>query len=222
LRKSFSFVSVFALVAMLSSTSAVRAAAPPAALQPGSNEGIADSFVGNQDWTFAADPGPFELVVTLGRVPTNALPGAPFAVVLHITPLSNSKITFAKTPGGYVFRGRILKPVHLRLTVIPPTSTLVREASEYTIAASGSIVYKAGADPVIGTYTGPNGLGAVRFLPGGVVRASSGDTGTWVAFDPQLHIYTVVVGQTRWSLKLVPGQGLNDASNGNITFQTVH
>ena len=151
LRKSSLLVLTFALAAVFSSGGAARAAAPPAALQPGSNEGTADSFVGNQDWTFAANPGPFELVVSLGRVPTNALPGAPFAVVLHITPLSNSKITFSKTPGGYVFRGRILKPVHLRLSVIPPTSGLVREASEYTIAASGSIVYKAGADPVIGT-----------------------------------------------------------------------
>ncbi len=204
------------------SPTTVHAALPPTALQPGANEGTADSLVGNQTWTFGAKPGPFELDIVEGRVPTNALPGAPFATILHINPLKNVHVTFAKAPGGYVFKGTILKPVEMRLEIIPPNSPLVREALGYTVTASGSIVYKVGADPIIGTYTGPNGLGAVRFQKGGVVVASNGDTGTWTAFDPTLHIYTVVVGQTRWSVKLSPGQGLNDAGNGNIVFQSVH
>jgi hypothetical protein len=201
---------------------AVRCAPAPTALQPGSNEGTSDSLVGNQSWTFAAKPGPFEVDVAEGRVPTNALPGAPFAVVLHINPFKNVRVTFAKRPGGYVYKGTVLKPVQLRLEVIPPNSPLVREASEYTVEASGSIVYSAGIDPIIGTYTGPNGLGAVRFQKGGTVVASNGETGTWTVFDPALHVYTVVVGQTRWSVKLSPGQGLDDAANGNIDFQIVH
>ena len=200
----------------------VVSAPPPTALQPGSNEGTADSFVGNQSWAFGATAGSFEVDVRQGRVPNNALPGAPFNTVLHIIPFKNAHVTFTKVPGGYIYKGTVYKPVSLRLEVIPPQSMLVREASQYAVEASGSIVYKAGADPIIGTYTGPNGLGAVRFQKGGVVVASNGDTGTWAAFDPALHIYTVIVGQTRWSVKLSPGQGLVDAGNGNIVFQSVH
>ena len=198
------------------------AAAPPTTLQPGTNEGTADSMVGNQSWTFGASPGPFELVIRQGRVPNNALPGAPFNTVLHIVPFKNVHVTFTKTPGGYIYKGTVLKTVSMRLEVIPPQSMLVREASQYTVEATGSIVYKTGADPIIGTYTGGNGLGAVRFQKGGTIVASNGDSGTWSVFDPQLHIYTVVIGQTRWSVKLSPGQGLDDASNGNIVFQSVH
>ena len=219
----FSLLTLSAFVTFcIASSPVAQAAAPPTALQAGPNDGIADSFVGNHDWTFAAKPGPFEVDVRLGRTPTNSLPGAPFQTVLHIKPFSNVKVTFAKVPGGYVYKGTVLKSVNMHLTIIPPQSMLVRESSEYTVEATGNIVFTAGADPIIGTYTGPNGLGAVKFQKGGTVVASNGDSGTWVAFDPTLHIYTVIVGQTRWSLKLVAGQGLNDASNGNITFQSVH
>ena len=226
MRTTLHRLSIVALAALLTCTLstpfAARAAAPPTALQPGVNDGTADSMVGNQSWTFAASPGAFKVVVRLGRVPNNALPGAPFQTVLHIIPFKNAHVTFAKTPGGYEYKGTIVKPVSLRLEIIPPTSMLVREASQYTVEASGSIVYKAGGDPVIGTYTGPNGLGAVKFQKGGTVVASNGDSGTWTAFDPALHIYTVIIGQMRWSLKLSPGQGLDDAGNGNIVFQSVH
>ncbi len=219
-------LSIAALCAFLGFASALpfaaSAAAPATALQPGTNEGTADSMVGNQSWVFAASPGSFKVDIRLGRVPNNALPGAPFHTVLHIVPFKNAHVTFAQVPGGYVYKGVAHKPVSLRLEIIPPNSMLVREASQYTVEASGSIGYKTGADPIIGTYTGPNGLGAVRFQKGGTIVASNGDSGTWTAFDPSLHIYTVVIGQMRWSVKLSPGQGLDDAGNGGIVFQSVH
>jgi hypothetical protein len=209
-------------VASLAVPVAANATTPPSYLQPGKNDGISDSLVGPHDWKFSARPGTFQLVISLGTVPANSLPGAPFTCVLHVVPLSATHITFKKVPGGYIYAGRIMKPVSMRLAITPPYSPLVRESTTYTVEASGSIAFSTGPDPIIGTYMGPNGLGAVKFQSGGRVLASTGDTGTWTLFDPDLHVYTVVVGQTRWSLRLVPGQGLDDAGNGNITFETAH
>jgi hypothetical protein len=210
---------IFATLLSVWSSNAL-AALPPSALQAGSNDGTADSFVGNHVWTFDVKPGHFELDVTEGRVPTNALPGAPFVVQLHVVPLKGNHVTFMKAPGGYVFRGDMTKSAHMSVTVIPASSTLVRVANEYTIEATGSVVFGAATDPILGTYTGADG--ALRFLPGGVIKTASGQDGQWTVFDPQLHVYTVVLGQTRYSLKLSPGQGLLDAGNGNIVFQSVH
>jgi hypothetical protein len=208
--------------ALLSSASAARADVAPSFLQPGTNEGTADSFVGNHSWIFNTKPGHFELDISLGRVPTNSLPGAPFLTVLHFPPLAGNHVTFTKVPGGYIYRANIRKPVRLRLEIIPATSTLVRESYEYTVAASGdAVVFATGADPIIGTYSGSSD-GAARILPGGVIRTAGGVNGTWTVFDPQLHIYTITIGQTRYSVKLVPGQGLLDANNGNIVMQALH
>jgi hypothetical protein len=55
-----------------------------------------------------------------------------------------------------------------------------------------------------------------------VIRTAGGVNGTWTVFDPNLHIYTITIGQTRYSVKLVPGQGLLDANNGNIVMQAIH
>ncbi len=212
----------FTVVASLSNVSAARADGASSALQPGTNEGTADSFVGNHDWLFSTKPGHFELDISLGRVPTNALPGAPFTVVLHVVPLAGNHLTFAKIPGGYVYRGDMKTSAKMRLAIIPANSTLVREANEYTVQASGpAVVFAAAADPIIGTYSGSSD-GAARILPGGIIKTAGGVDGTWTVFDPQLHVYTITIGQTRYSVKLVPGQGLLDANNGNIVLQTMH
>jgi hypothetical protein len=220
--RRFSIVALTFVVALFANAAAARADGASSPLQPGSNEGTADSFVGNHDWLFSTKPGHFELDISLGRVPTNALPGAPFTVVLHVVPLAGNHVTFAKTPGGYVYTGDMKKPAKMRLVVIPANSALVREANEYTVVASGpAVVFATGADPIIGTYSGSSD-GAARILPGGVIKTAGGVDGTWSVFDPQLHIYTITIGQTRYSVKLVPGQGLLDANNGNIVLQTIH
>jgi hypothetical protein len=194
----------FAVAASLSNVSAARADGASSALQPGSNQGTADSFVGNHDWLFSTKPGHF------------------FTVVLHVVPLAGNHVTFAKTPGGYVYRGDMKTSAKMRLAVIPANSALVREANEYTVEASGpAVVFAAAADPIIGTYSGSSD-GAARILPGGVIKTAGGVDGTWTVFDPQLHVYTITIGQTRYSVKLVPGQGLLDANNGNIVLQTMH
>ncbi len=222
MRRFASLGLVFAAATFFSNASVALADGASSPLQPGSNEGTADSFVGNHSWVFAAKPGRFELDISLGRVPTNSLPGAPFATVLHIVPFAPNHVTFAKVPGGYVYHAVITKPTKLRLEIIPANSPLVRESNEYTVVASGSaVVFATGADPIIGTYSGSSD-GAARILPGGVIRTAGGVNGTWTVFDPNLHIYTITIGQTRYSVKLVPGQGLLDANNGNIVMQAIH
>jgi hypothetical protein len=213
---------VFVAAALLANASGARADVASSVLQPGSNEGTADSFVGDHNWIFSTKPGHFELDISLGRVPTNALPGAPFTVVLHVVPLAGNHVTFAKTPGGYVYKGDMKTSAKMRLQIIPANSTLVRAANEYTVVASGpAVVFATGADPIIGTYSGSSD-GAARILPGGVIKTAGGVDGTWTVFDPQLHVYTITIGQTRYSVKLVPGQGLLDANNGNIVMQAMH
>ncbi len=222
LNRSITIGLLFVFAALVTSATSTRAAVTSSILQPGSNEGTADSFVGDHDWIFATKRGHFEVDISIGRVPTNALPGAPFNVVLHVVPLAGNHVTFSKVPGGYVYRGDIVKPAKMRLVVIPANSALVRAANEYTIEASGpAVVFATGADPIIGTYSGSSD-GAAKILPGGVIHTAGGVNGTWTVFDPQLHIYTITIGQIRYSVKLVPGQGLLDANNGNIVLQALH
>jgi hypothetical protein len=223
LRSSVCFLAFFLALSVAGSV-AIAAAATP--LEPGENQGTADSFVGTQDWTVNARPGSILLTIMEGQVPPNALPGSPFHVVLHVTPSAQkSHLRFKAVPGGYVFSGSVTAPTHFTLSIIPPASALVREAMSYVITSSGSLAYgaAAGGDPIVGTYSATTqGVGAVKFLPGGRLITTNGDTGTWSLFDAGTHVYVVTLGQSRWTVKSAPGQGLIDTLNGNILFQTIH
>ncbi|MGA3213235.1 MAG: hypothetical protein ABSD20_18175, partial [Terriglobales bacterium] len=63
---------------------------------------------------------------------------------------------------------------------------------------------------------------AIRFAANGTVQTTDGHSGTWKVFDPDAMIYSVVMGQDRWSLKLVPGRGLFNTSDLSVVvFQAV-
>jgi hypothetical protein len=44
-------------------------------------------------------------------------------------------------------------------------------------------------------------------------------TGQWRLFDPDTHLYTVQIGNDRFSAKLVPGRGLIDPGNDYTLFE---
>ena len=78
-------------------------------------------------------------------------------------------------------------------------------------------------DPVIRTYDSMvNSYGATRFLADGTIIASDGSQGVWKLFDPDNHIYTVVIGPYKASLQYRAGYGLVKPSEPNlISFQEV-
>jgi hypothetical protein len=112
---------------------------------------------------------------------------------------------------------------------------LLRNGGDYSLTVSGDAVdfaraHAAGPEQIAGTYSvtvcAPDfdcrsGL-AVRFGADGTVVTTDGHSGTWRVFDPDALIYSVVIGQDRWSMKLVPGRGLFNTSNLSIVvFQAV-
>ena len=77
------------------------------------------------------------------------------------------------------------------------------------------------ADPIIGTFASHlNSWGAVKFLANGSVESSNGSHGTWRAFDPASHTYSVTIDATQLSLRYIAGRGLVETDNPTfLAFQ---
>jgi len=63
----------------------------------------------------------------------------------------------------------------------------------------------------------------VRFDANGTLETEDGTRGTWKIFDPARKVYVVTIGSQKFSVKLMPGQGLvNPANPSDFTFREVH
>ena len=223
-RSPFLSLVVLLLVAMLPLSAVAQVAATP--LVAGPNPGTADSFIGPHIWYFLAQPGQFTVHIdALGMSTSSAPMNGAFSVRAQFgSYVSGNHVTLQAVPHGVVIHGSVVKPTRVNVTIIPPQSMLVRDARNYQIEADGAVAYRNDApDPIIGGFIGRlNSFGATRFNANGTIAASDGSTGHWTLFDPQLHIYTLVIGDQRLTVKFNPGVGLIDASNGNIYFETPH
>lgn len=214
----------------------------PTPLVAGENHGTVNSMVGPQFWSFKYHKGKANIAVhftsmgLFGNAQTTTI-----TVVMHAgdgavwgsKPLtSNGQVADQTWPGTFKSPGTGI--IELR----PPGNSLVRSGGDYSIVEDGDAADFSGAgagampgcDPVVGIYAvmvcAPdfdcqNSL-AAHFGADGSVHLTDGHSGTWSVFDPDSHIYSVVIGQDRYSMKLVPGRGLfatNDLSV--VVFQAV-
>jgi len=222
---------LFAILMAVSSASA-QSLKPqsPYPMKAGINQGTADSLVGSHYWFFYANPGSNRLTVRY-KTPTT-LYGAQPKTILTIT-LTDGARSFrvTKTVSDQLnarettfIAEKVTKRTKVIVQIDPPNQNLIRMGGDYEVEASGDVAFDdvaGGADPVVRTYDSMvNGYGATRFLANGTVMGSDGSEGTWKAFDPENRIYTVEIGQFRWSVQYRPGYGLVKPSEPNhIVFQ---
>jgi hypothetical protein len=199
----------------------------PYPLRAGINKGTADSFVGTHYWYFYATPGSTKVTVRFTQ-----------AATVFGTQISNNTLTITLTDEKKTWRSiKVITPnrnqseatftsaklknkIKVIVSVAPPNQTLVRMGGDYEIEATGDVQFdevKNAADPIIGTFESKvEYYGATKFLAGGTVETSEGSRGTWKAFDSKNHIYTVVIGNRRYSVQYLPGYGLVKPDDPNI------
>ncbi len=202
----------------------------PDPLKPGINRGTSDSLVGIHYWYFYATPGSNRLTVRL-RQPT-ALYGTQLRTVVTVT-LSDERRTWRNakavtsnpsTSEATFTAEKLNKRMKILVSVAPPNQNLIRMGGDYEIEVTGDVEFgeaRSGANPVIRTYESKvNSYGATRFLADGSVVASDGSRGTWKEFDPENRIYTVLIGEFRFSVQYIAGYGLVKPGEPNtIVFQ---
>jgi hypothetical protein len=121
---------------------------------------------------------------------------------------SNAKTAQLVVPAKFVKKAKYI------VRIDPPGNSLLRAAGTYEIEATGAVQFDpplSGADPIIGTYS--NGSDIVKFLPDGTIKTATGDMGNWEMFDKDLKLYTVVLGDRKYNLKLQPARGLVTADS---------
>jgi hypothetical protein len=204
----------------------------PFPLKEGINTGTSDSLVGTQYWYFYAAPGSSRVVVRLKK--STALYGAEMKTTLAVTMTDanrtwrSTKMLTANPNGAEVSfaADKVQKHQKIIVSVAPPNQNLIRMGGDYEIEVAGDVSFAEASverDPVIGTYDSMvNSYGATRFLANGTILASDGSQGVWKLFDPENHIYTVVIGAYKASVQYRPGYGLVKPSEQNlIVFQEV-
>lgn len=209
----------------------------PAPMQPGSNSGTVDNFVGNNYFYFYAGPG--VLTVTASYKSMGLLGNAMHSSLnVWVNGMDNSKVAWDHDILLSSFQNAAQKPLTVTLkkptkiiiAVCPPAGGLIRSGGDYTVMATGGGVRfdkpLSDTELLVGTYTPKlvydNENTAAKFLPDGTLQFASGTTGTWKLFDADTHLYTVIFGNNRLSLKLVPGRGLVSASDPtSIVFQQI-
>jgi hypothetical protein len=202
----------------------------PDPLKPGINKGTSDSLVGIHYWYFYATPGNNRLTVRLRQ--STALYGTQLRTVVTVT-LSDEKRTWRSTKAvtsnpttseATFTAEKLNKKQKIIVSVVPPNQNLIRMGGDYEIEVTGDVEFgeaRSGADPVIRTYDSKvNSYGATRFLADGSVVASDGSRGTWTVFDTENRIYTVLIGEFRFSVQYLAGYGLvKPGEPGTIVFQ---
>ena len=204
----------------------------PYPLKDGINSATSDSLVGTQYWYFYAAPGSSRVVVRLKQ--STALYGAEMRTTLTVTMTDanrtwkSTKMLTANPNGAEVSfaADKVAKHQKIIISVAPPNQQLIRMGGDYEIEVTGDVAFAetgVDVDPVIRTYDSMvNSYGATRFLSDGKILAADGSQGVWKLFDPDNHIYTVVIGQYRASLQYRAGYGLVKPSEPNlIAFQEV-
>jgi hypothetical protein len=216
----------------------------PARLTPGENRGTVDCTVGPQYWSFNYRKGPGKLNV---RFSSMGLFGNPTTATMNVI-ISDLHHTWTETraltsrgPAAVLdIPANFPGPGGAVVELAANGTCLVRAGGDYAITASGPAIEfgggaagsngPSGPDRIVGTYSvmvcAPDfdcqGSLAIHFSGDGTVRTTDGHSGKWTLFDPDSMIYSVVIGSDRWSLKLVPGRGLFNASDLSVVvFQSV-
>ena len=201
----------------------------PYPMKAGINRATSDSLVGTHYWYFYATLGTNRLTVRL-KTPTT-LYGAQLNTALTVT-VTDEKRTWSVTrtatskpnASEATFTAEKLKNKQkIIVSVAPPNQNLLRMGGDYEIEATGDVAFgevMSAPDPIIRTYEAKMYTnGATKFLADGTVVTSDGYRGTWKAFDPENHIYTVVLGVYQFSVQYRPGYGLVETGNDLIAFQ---
>ena len=200
----------------------------PAPLKPGLNGSMVDSTAGTQYWYFYADPGRVRVVARWVRGQFDVGQPAPLEIAVldeSHTPIARRQIA----PEKQASEARIEYPVRQRakfiISIAAPRGSLVRQGGDYELTVTGDVDFfdsaAPQAEPIVRTYS--NGtFGAVRFDANGTLETEDGTRGKWRLFDPARKVYVVTVGDRRFSVKLMPGQGMVDpADPASIVFREV-
>lgn len=222
------------LIALLAAVAAPAARAQsldarrPAPLEPGLNSSMVDSTVGTQYWYFYANPGKIHLLAHWVRGQFDVGQPAPLDIAVvdeNRSPIARRQIA----PEKELSEARIECSIRLRakliVSVAAPRGGLIRQGGDYELTVTGDVDFSGAAapraEPIVRTYS--NGtFGAVRFDANGTLEAEDGTRGTWRLFDASRQVYVVTIGDRRFSVKLMPGQGLVDpADPSTIVFREV-
>jgi hypothetical protein len=199
----------------------------PAPLQAGVNRAVADSMVGSQYWYFLSGPGEVHVLARF-KSTMGPLVREPLTITLYDEKgtwhVSKVVISENGALGETTFTGKLDQKQKTIISVAPPSGGLLRSVGDYELEATGSAQFEAADnthEPIIRTFVAKvNDYGATKFLANGTVQASNGSSGSWKAFDPQNHIYTIVIDQFRFSVKYLPGRGLVDPDDPtSVKFQ---
>jgi hypothetical protein len=204
----------------------------PAPLHQGNNQALIDSFVGDHYYFFYAEPGKFHVTWTFsGAAEGFNVGGKPTFAAAFNPKTAGAVMTHQQGPTETVYEGSVTQRTRVLVGVSPVNSKLVRQTTPYNIVVTGNVSFSdasAGPDPIVGIYAqklmfqGEPEFGAVKFSAGGKVVASNGGTGTWVLFDADSGIYTVVLGGHRMTLTLQRGRALVDTTSKMTVFELQH
>lgn len=218
------------LIAILAAVASAQSLDPrnPAPLKPGLNGSMVDSTAGTQYWYFYAGPGNVRVQARWVRGQFDVGQPAPLDIAVldeNHTPIARRQIA----PEKQASETRIEYPVRQRakfiISVAAPRGSLVRQGGDYELTVTGDVDFSGSAapqaEPIVRTYSNGD-FGAVRFDANGTLEAEDGTRGRWRLFDPARRVYVVTVGARRFSVKLMPGQGLVDPADPSaIVFREV-
>ncbi len=200
----------------------------PAPLKPGLNGSMVDSTAGTQYWYFYADPGKIRVLARWVRGQFDVGQPAPLDIAVldeSHTPVARRQIAPEKQASEARIEYSVRQRAKFIVSVAAPRGGLVRQGGDYELTVTGDADFSDSAaphaEPILRTYS--NGtFGAVRFDANGTLEAEDGTRGTWRLFDPARKVYVVTVGARRFSVKLMPGQGLVDPGDpSTIVFREV-
>ncbi len=201
----------------------------PAPLKAGPNGSMVDSTVGTQYWYFWGGPGQVQIAARWTRGQFDV--GQPAPLEVEVYDENRSSVTRRTiTPEKQTSEARVISNWKQRARIIisisAPRGSLVRQGGDYEIVVSGAADFSGStapqAEPIIRTYSNGD-FGAVRFDANGTLETEDGTRGTWKLFDREHRVYVILIGNHRFSLKLMPGQGLvNPANPSEIAFREIH